>query len=206
MAQAEWIGVDEVGRGAWAGPVVVAAAWGSPRAAHEVLGRGAQVVDSKALSAPARLRCQQALGVRGIQTCIGMASALEVDTVGLQRALGQAAARALAEAPDGPVHLDGCTSYLIDREALLVVGGDRRDPLVAAASIAAKLARDALMVALEEELPWWGFSRHKGYGTRTHRIALWGFGASVEHRLSVRPVAALATQCRTNLEGAANVP
>jgi len=187
-----WIGVDEVGRGAWAGPVVVAAAWGPQDAAYEVLGRGAWVVDSKVLSAKRRARCHEMLLARGIETRIGVASAFEVDALGLQAALARAASRALIEAPRCRVHLDGSTSYLEGCAPTLIVGGDRRDPLIAAASIAAKLARDAIMVALDAELPWWGFARHKGYGTPAHRSALWGYGPSVEHRRSVRPVAALA--------------
>jgi len=193
VTRAGWIGIDEVGRGAWAGPIVVAAAWGPPGPAREILARGAFVADSKALSATARARCREALEARGIETSLGVASAREVDSVGLQRALGRAAGRALAQAPSRPVHLDGRTSYLSmsNREVLLLVGGDRSDPLIAAASIAAKLARDAIMVALDEELPWWGFARHKGYGTRAHRMALWAFGPSIEHRMSVRPVGLL---------------
>jgi ribonuclease HII len=100
----------------------------------------------------------------------------------------------LVEPPDDQLLLlDGKTNYVGGARVETIVGGDRVHPLIAAASIAAKVARDGLMVDLDFELPYWDFSSSKGYGSRRHRFGLAWLGASIEHRRSFRPVRELAS-------------
>lgn len=194
-----YIGIDEVGRGAWAGPLAVGAASGDPEAAAQVLRRrrrGEGFYDSKALSAQRREVALSQLREVGISFAVGFASASEIDTVGLTQALAMAARRGLQELASRLAEprdeqlllLDGKTNYLEGARVETIVGGDRVHPLIAAASIAAKVARDGLMVDLDFELPYWDLSSSKGYGSRRHRCGLVWLGPSVEHRRSFRPV------------------
>lgn len=189
------VGLDEVGRGAWAGPVVVGAARGDRGAIAEVLAsRHGVLRDSKALSPAGRQRALRALHEQGAAIALGCASAAEVDLLGLRAALALAARRALAQAQLGSwdlVVLDGSDPYVTGVPVRCVVGGDRSDPLVAAASVAAKVARDAMMEEFALRWPCYGFDRHKGYGTALHRAALVRWGPCPQHRRSVAPVSAL---------------
>lgn len=183
-------GVDEAGRGAWAGPVV---------AAVVVLPDVPDLpyVDSKLV--PARERERLAAHVRATATAwaVAEASADEVDRIGPLRATHLATHRAiamLAVVPDAYV-----TDFLRLRFALLpqpeVVAPARADGLsssVAAASLIAKTHRDALMRAAAVDWPTYGFERHKGYGVPAHRAALRQAGPCPWHRRSVRPVAEIA--------------
>jgi ribonuclease HII len=182
-------GLDEAGRGAWAGPVCAAAVvlpLDRPGLADLLNG----VRDSKQLS-PARResllpiiqKVAQAVGV-------GWASPTEVDEMGIVVATRQAMARAVT-CLDGKVN-----ALLIDYVRLPEVAlpqrafpkADVRCMSVAAASIVAKVTRDQVMVALDQGFPGYGFARHKGYGTRQHREALARLGPSPIHRMSWRPL------------------
>lgn len=186
------VGIDEVGRGAWAGPVVVGAARGSSAAAAAVLWhpRGG-VRDSKALSPAGREAALVALEAAGLELTVGSASAREIDELGLTGALRLAAQRALGEAGDLEVLLDGRVPYVEAGRVHCVVGGDRRHPLIAAASIVAKVRRDAFMVELDGVAAGYGFARHKGYGTAEHRRALSEHGVTPWHRRSFGPIGSM---------------
>ena len=181
-------GVDEVGRGAWAGPVTAAAVvlpLHLPRLARQLAG----VRDSKVMSAVQRQRWEER--VRALaEVALGWASPQEVDQLGLIAATRAAMRRAI-EALGRP--LDHLLIDFVRLPDLAVPQtclpfGDRRSLSIAAASVVAKVARDERMVAAETDFPGYGFARHKGYGTPGHRRALLKLGPSPIHRFSYRPV------------------
>jgi ribonuclease HII len=177
------IGIDEVGRGCWAGPVVAAAvALTSP-----IDG----LADSKKLSASRRqLLCEVIYETADVG--IGWVYADEFNTVGLSRAVGLAMDRAILalqpEAYDGII-IDGTVNYLPDYSGVRTLAkADALIPAVSAASIVAKVARDQFMIDLSAEYPEYGFERHVGYGTAMHHQALKRYGVTTQHRLSYRPI------------------
>ncbi len=180
------IGIDEVGRGAWAGPLLVVAASGNPPSA---------AMDSKALTAKKRSGLIAALEA----TCEfgqGWVSASEVDEFGLTSAMRLGVERALVSLgaqPHDNIIMDGPINYCDSRYAQVetIIKADASIPLVSAASIYAKVLRDQYMKQLEETMPGYGFGRHVGYGTKMHRDALTRLGVSRHHRTSYKPVKAL---------------
>lgn len=182
-------GIDEVGRGAWAGPLAVGAVALSPT--RRVLG----VRDSKALPADTRAQLAARLAEHALATAVGRVDVEELDRIGLAAALRLAAARAvagLALTPD-VVLIDGSVDLLADGPARteLVVSGDALVTSIAAASIVAKVARDEELVAADTDHPAYGFARNKGYPTPDHRQALAAHGPCALHRSSFAPIAAL---------------
>ena len=175
-------GVDEAGRGALAGPVVVAAV---------VLPCGSYPFDdSKLLSARARERLAAEIERVALACGVGVATAQEVDAFNVLRATHLAAKRALEQLSPSPAAL--VTDYLAlawPGPVLAPAKADATSVQVAAASILAKTARDAVMLELEARYPGYGFARHKGYGAPSHLAALARLGPTPEHRLSFRPVA-----------------
>ncbi len=182
-------GIDEAGRGAWAGPVCAAAVvlpLDRPNLADLLDG----VRDSKLLSPsrreellPVILQTAEAVGV-------GWGSPAEVDAIGIAPATRQAMARAVAGL-DGKVDallIDYVCLPELDMPQRALPKADVHCLSVAAASIVAKVTRDRLMIALEKEFPGYGLARHKGYGTRQHREALAKLGPSSIHRMSWRPM------------------
>ncbi len=182
-------GLDEAGRGAWAGPVAAGAVILPPK--PEMAGILAGVNDSKQLS-PDQREC---MAVLIKQACpywgVGMASASEIDQLGILPATRLAMRRALDHLPVVPQHLliDFITLPDLALAQTPLVKGDARSLSIAAASILAKTSRDALMRELDEQYPGYGFARHKGYGTAKHQKALSEKGPSAIHRFSFRPVA-----------------
>ncbi len=174
-------GIDEAGRGPWAGPVVAAAVVLGPRW-PEGLG------DSKRLS-PARRTALYPEILAAAEVGIGLAEVAEIDRLNIVNASELAMERAYAGLGAVGAVVDGprLPPWLYGRGEA-VVGGDGRVAAVAAASIVAKVWRDAHMVALAEAHPGYGWERNKGYGTREHRAALDAFGVSPHHRLSFRPI------------------
>lgn len=187
------VGLDEVGRGALAGPVVAAAVVLDPRPEASVERDLAGVDDSKRLTAPRRQALAPRIRAMALAHGIGEASAQEVDRLGISEANALAMRRALAALrPPRPAPvlalvdgrpLRGCP---VPQEA--IVGGDHKSLSIAAASILAKVHRDRLMEAMAATLPGYGFEQHKGYGTAAHRQAIARQGPSGEHRVSWRLV------------------
>ncbi|WP_249976844.1 ribonuclease HII [Vreelandella olivaria] len=177
-------GVDEVGRGPLIGSVVAAAVILDPTRPIEGL------TDSKKLTARKREALDVLIRERALAFTVAEASAAEVDQLNIYHATHLAMRRAI----DG---LALAAEYLlVDGNRLpghrlpgqAVVKGDARHPAIAAASILAKVARDAQMVALDMRYPEYGFARHKGYPTKEHLAALAAHGPLAEHRRSFAPV------------------
>ncbi len=177
-------GVDEVGRGPLAGPVVAAAVMLDPGQPIDGLR------DSKKLSAAARERLADAIRARAAAWCVAEASVAEIDQLNILQATMLAMQRAVAglgRAPDD-VWVDGnrCPNWAWRSQA--VVKGDDKVAAIAAASILAKTVRDQFMCHLHDEYPAYGFARHMGYGTAAHLDALKTHGACPQHRRSFGPV------------------
>ncbi|HEX6312785.1 MAG TPA: ribonuclease HII [Acidimicrobiia bacterium] len=176
-------GIDEVGRGAWAGPVTVAAVIPAP--AHL---RG--VRDSKELTRDERERAATRIGTWAVAIGVGHASHEECDELGMTialRAAGRRALTALAVQGYDPdrIILDGKHDYLgLGRRVTTVVKADATSLAVAAASCVAKVTRDALMIEEAEHYPPYGFESNVGYPAPVHKAALAGYGPSAIHRRS----------------------
>jgi len=182
-------GVDEAGRGCWAGPVVAAAV--ILPASYNWNG----LDDSKKLSAEQRAR----LSVRIRQdaaTGLGIATAAEIDASNILVASLRAMARAVAKLTHAPDHIlvDGNRLPDWSHAAEAVIGGDARAPSIAAASIIAKHTRDEMMVSLDEQYPGYHWAQNKGYGVPAHREGLEAQGVSPEHRRTFAPIRRLLEQ------------
>ena len=181
-----WIaGVDEVGRGPLAGPLVVAAVIPDPRRPVEGLA------DSKALSAQARERLAAEILAAARCVVVEEVAPEEVDRSDVLAATMAAMARAVRALDPRPtlVRVDGNRAPDLGGLACqTIVGGDAVDPAISAASIVAKVHRDARMLELAERWPGYGFERHKGYGTAEHLAALHRLGPCPAHRRSCLPV------------------
>jgi ribonuclease HII len=175
-------GIDEAGRGALAGPVAAAAVILPADENISLLLEG--VRDSKQMTPTQRSYWCGQIKKWAITWGVGFASNEEIDLLGILPATHLAAVRALEALSKMPAHL--ILDYLFLRECALpqtsLVKGDQRSLSVAAASVLAKTTRDAFMVALNEQVPGYGFDRHKGYGTASHCAALENLGLSPVHR------------------------
>lgn len=173
-------GVDEVGRGAWAGPLTVGAA---------VLPRDRRVNgvrDSKMLSEKQRERLFDRISEWCVTWAVGHATHEECDALGMSAAQKLAAKRALGglSVPVDKVLLDGNWDFVGDGRTIKLVKGDARCLSIAAASILAKVTRDRIMRAEAEHYPGYDFEFHKGYSCESHMTALRGMGPSSIHRRS----------------------
>lgn len=183
-------GVDEVGRGAWAGPVVAAAVI-LPLETKDLRAALSGVNDSKALTRRQREHLAARIGEVALAVGVGGAGSTEVDRHGLLAATRAAMQRAIAMLAPQP---EALLIDAVDLTALVPlpqaspVYGDSRSLSIAAASIVAKVARDRWMAGLEERYPGYGFAQHKGYGTPDHCAALERLGVSDAHRRSFAPV------------------
>ena len=176
-------GVDEVGRGCLAGPVVAAAVVLDPR--RPIAG----IRDSKLLTPLARERLYREISAKALAWTLGAADPEAIDRLNVHQASLLAmreAVQALTPLPDF-VLVDGFPIPGLCISQRAVVGGDRRCAAVAAASIMAKVTRDRQMRALHDEDPRYGFDQHKGYATADHIGAVARFGYSAIHRRSFRP-------------------
>jgi len=185
-------GVDEVGRGCWAGPVFAAAAILSPRAAATPDLAGLD--DSKAMSKKARERCFDALARASdageAWLALGHADVDEIDTLNILGATMLAMRRAIAALPVAPTSIlvDGNRVPDLPAPAEAVVKGDSYVLSIAAASIYAKVSRDRFMGELAQTCPGYGWERNAGYGTRQHQDALATLGPTRHHRKSFAPI------------------
>lgn len=177
-------GVDEVGRGPLIGSVVAAAVILDPQAPIEGL------TDSKKLTARKREQLDVQIRERALAFALAEASAAEIDTLNIYHATHLAMRRAIDALMPAAEYLlvDGnrLPGHALPGQA--VVKGDARHPAIAAASILAKVARDAQMAELDLRYPEYGFARHKGYPTKEHLAALEAHGPLAEHRKSFAPV------------------
>lgn len=188
---AKVIGLDEAGRGPWAGPVVAAAVWLNPDTLPSPLRDGLD--DSKKLSAKARENLFEALlALSPEQAAIGRGEAAveEIDALNILQASLLAmrrAAAALSIAAEAAL-VDGRQIPSLPCPARPVVKGDSRSLSIAAASIVAKVSRDRAMALLAAQHPGYGWERNQGYGTAEHRAGLDRLGVTAAHRRSFRPI------------------
>jgi ribonuclease HII len=179
-------GLDEAGRGAWAGPVAAGAVILPPSDRIKAALNG--VRDSKQMTPLARERWADQIKQQSLSWSVGFASAQEIDRIGILPATRLASVRALEGLSLAPAHL--LHDHLKWEDCPLthtsLVRGESESLSIAAASVLAKTARDAWMRELDEKFPGYGFARHKGYGTRLHQKAIAQFGLCAEHRKSFR--------------------
>lgn len=178
-------GLDEAGRGAWAGPVMAGAVILPPD--HPDLDCAlAGVNDSKLLTPRRRESLYGCIQKTALAWAVGSASSAEIDALGIVPATRLAMERALDRLTVRADYLllDALTLPDMNLPQLSLIRGDQRSLSIAAASILAKVTRDAYMIALHAQYPAYGFARHKGYGTPQHQAALVAHGPCPEHRRS----------------------
>ncbi|MEE8320591.1 MAG: ribonuclease HII [Gammaproteobacteria bacterium] len=177
-------GVDEVGRGPLAGPVIAAAVILDN--VHGIDG----LTDSKKLSPSRRERLAETIRTKAVAWSLGRAEHTEIDRLNILQATLLAMKRAIEALAMQPeyVIVDGLHCPQVSCRIEAIVRGDSIIPAISAASIIAKVARDQEMIALDEVYPGYGFSRHKGYPTAMHLNALEKLGISPIHRRSFAPV------------------
>ncbi|CAL1692759.1 Ribonuclease HII [Brevundimonas subvibrioides] len=180
-------GVDEAGRGPWAGPVSAAAV---------ILNADdlpAGIDDSKALTAARREALEVEIKARAVAWGVGFASVEEIDDLNILHATGLAMCRAIEALSVSPVAalVDGNYRFRLPCDVETVVGGDGLSLSIAAASILAKTARDRLMIEMDDLYPGYGFAGHKGYNAPVHSQALQTMGPCPIHRRTWAPIRAL---------------
>jgi ribonuclease HII len=182
-------GLDEAGRGAWAGPVVAAAVVLPPND-EGLLQHLAGVRDSKMLTAARREALLTAIQEHALALATGAVSPAEIDAWGIVPATRKAMILALQalSLPADCLLIDYLSLSDVPLPQHSLPKGDVHVLSIAAASIVAKVSRDQLMVELEDRFPGYGFARHKGYGTAQHQAALAALGPSAVHRLSFAPL------------------
>jgi len=182
-------GLDEAGRGAWAGPVYAAAVvLPSDERICDLL---AGVRDSKRMTARQRQRWEDCIKSASVAWAVGSASHSEIDELGILPATCLAMRRSIEQISNPPryllvdyINIADCSS-----PQLSIPKGDCQSLSIAAASVLAKVARDTFMVELDEQYPGYGFARHKGYGTQAHLAAIRQKGLLPIHRRTFRPMA-----------------
>ncbi len=191
------VGIDEVGRGPWAGPVVAGAVClplDNPDLPKLLKG----VRDSKTMTARQRGLLDEKIKSVAVAWGIGEQSASQIDALGIEKATRLAMVQAFEQVFQTPKFQPDC--LFIDDVILpevptihqvSMIGGDGRSLSIAAASVIAKVYRDSLMQEMHDEFPQYGFNEHKGYGTEKHRLALKEYGASPVHRTYYKPIQAV---------------
>ena len=176
-------GIDEAGRGPWAGPVVAAAVILDPAAMPDGLN------DSKKLTEKRRAEIAGALWDCA-EIGVGVASVEEIDQINILQATLLAMSRAAAALPKRPAAciVDGTIKPKLRIPAYTVVKGDGKSFSIAAASIIAKTTRDRMMRELAREFPNYGWEKNKGYGVPAHRVGLSAHGVTPHHRKSFAPI------------------
>lgn len=195
------LGIDEVGRGPYAGPLVIGACilgdWQNSENAEWI----EKLTDSKKLSAKRREELYVLIKEKALASATGWVSSAEIDEVGLSEALRLATRRAVkqiqkAKVPFSEIIIDGTMNFLVGTKLEKYVStlkkGDFLVKEISAASILAKVERDNYMAKLDTVYPEYGFGKHVGYGTAAHQKAMEEFGLTPEHRRSFRPVREIA--------------
>ena len=195
------LGIDEVGRGPYAGPLVIGACilgdWQNSENAEWI----EKLTDSKKLSAKRREELYALIKEKALATATGWVSSTEIDEVGLSEALRLATRRAVEQiqktkVPFSEIIIDGTMNFLVGTKLEKYVStlkkGDFLVKEISAASILAKVERDKYMAELDAVYPEYGFGKHVGYGTAAHQKAMEEFGLTPEHRRSFRPVREIA--------------
>ena len=177
-------GVDEVGRGPLAGPVVTAAVILDPN--RPILG----LADSKKITEKRREILAAIIKQHALAWAIGRAEPEEIDQLNILQATLLAMKRAVEGLGIEPSHalVDGNQAPKLMCQVTTIIKGDQTEPAIAAASIIAKVSRDKEMILMEESFPGYGFAKHKGYPTKMHQDALMKLGVSEIHRRSFKPV------------------
>lgn len=194
-------GVDEAGRGPLAGPVVVAAVVFAP-GRTPING----LDDSKALGQRRREQLYARIVERAVAWHVVTVEVEEIDRINILQATMAGMLRAVEAVSHatGLARIDGnVIPPGLPCPAEAWIGGDRRDRTIMAASILAKVSRDRLMVALDEQWPQYGFAAHKGYGTPAHLAALQRYGACPQHRRSFAPVRNVLSRGDRNVDAPA---
>jgi ribonuclease HII len=193
-------GLDEAGRGAWAGPVFAGAVI-LPLGRADLIQALDGVRDSKLVSPGRREKLFPRIWEIATAAGVGSASHAEIDQYGIVPATRLAMRRALENLTVQPDALltDAIKLPEINLHAVPLIKGDQVSLSIAAASILAKVSRDHLMIDLDEQYPEYGFAAHKGYGTARHHDALRTYGPADVHRHTFKPVRALLGKRRTEL-------
>jgi ribonuclease HII len=183
-------GVDEVGRGAWAGPLVAAAVVLEPEY------RVRKVYDSKQMTRKAREQAARRIRHSAKGIGVGVVEVTEMNQFGFTWALQQAGLRAVRDLPESPDHvlLDGHHAYLEEISCETIVHGDAKELCIAAASVIAKVHRDQMMRQLDRQFRSYGFRKNMGYGTAYHRRKLQYAGPCAAHRMRWQPIHKLMQQ------------
>ena len=195
------LGIDEVGRGPYAGPLVIGACilgdWQNSEDADWI----EKLTDSKKLSAKRREELYILIKEKALAAATGWVSSAEIDEIGLSEALKLATRRAVEQiqktkVPFSEIIIDGTINFLVGTKLEKYVStlkkGDFLVKEISAASILAKVERDEYMAELDAVYPEYGFGKHVGYGTAAHQKAMEEFGLTPEHRRSFRPVREIA--------------
>ena len=198
------LGIDEVGRGPWAGPLVI----GAVILPEDKPSWVDELTDSKKLTAKKREALNDIILKEASATGLGWVSSRELDEIGLSNALKLATRRAVTavqtqHVPFTEIIIDGTNNFLVgtklERYVSVLPKADFLVKEVSAASIIAKVARDHYMYDLANEYPEYGFEKHVGYGTAAHQKALAEFGPCPEHRFSFGPVKKVPTKNTTKI-------
>lgn len=191
-------GVDEAGRGPWAGPVSAAAVILKPGTRLKGLD------DSKKLSFADRDRLEAEIKKKAVAWAVAFASVAEIAELNILHATGLAMCRAIEALDPQPMFalVDGNYRFKLPCDIQTVVGGDGRSASIAAASILAKQARDRIMIEADQQFPGYGFASHKGYHAPVHVAALRKLGPCPIHRTSFAPIRILIEQRDLFLDGA----
>jgi len=189
-------GVDEVGRGPLAGPVVTAAVILDPDKPISGLD------DSKKLTEKRREQLEPIIKQNALAWALGRAEPEEIDQLNILQATLLAMKRAVEGLSIQPTHalVDGNQAPNLMCPVTTIIKGDQSEAVIAAASILAKVARDQEMVAMDELYPGYGLAKHKGYPTKQHQQALLELGPTVIHRYSFKPVQLALKSYRSDLE------
>lgn len=195
------LGIDEVGRGPYAGPLVIGACilgdWQNSENAEWI----EKLTDSKKLSAKRRKELYVLIKEKALAAVTGWVSGAEIDEIGLSEALRLATRRAVEQIqqtkiPFSEIIIDGTMNFLagtkLEKYVSTLKKGDFLVKEISAASILAKVERDKYMAELDAVYPEYGFGKHVGYGTAVHQKAMEEFGLTPEHRRSFRPVREIA--------------